>query len=102
MIYAIDIVIGGEQMKKESEGGLKKLPSFYKEVMGSAPFLQFNSNKEVTLDGCRGILEYQQEVIRVNTGKMVIAFKGRNLNIKCLNASSIVIGGYITNVEFIR
>lgn len=89
-------------MKQKNDSGLKKLPSLCKDIMVAAPFLQFNSNKEVTLDGCRGILEYQKEIIRVNTGKMVVAFKGRNLNIKCLTTSSVVIGGYITSVEFVR
>lgn len=89
-------------MGKDGESKIKKLPSVYKEMMGTAPYLQFNSNREVTLDGCKGILEYQSEVIRVSTGKMVIVFKGRGLNIKCLNTTSIVIAGYIINVEFIR
>ena len=95
-------VTGGEAMKQEGKGAMKRLPSLYKEAMNHAPFLQFNSNKEVTLDGCRGILEYQKEIIRVNTGAMIIAFKGRGLNIKCLTASSLEIGGYITAVEFLR
>lgn len=89
-------------MSKENKNGLKKLPAFCKDMMGTAPYLQFNSNREVTLDGCKGILEYQSEIIRINTGKMVIAFKGRGLNIKCLTATSVVIGGYITLVEFLR
>ena len=87
---------------KERENPLRNLPSKYKEVMGTAPFLQFNGNREVTLDGCKGILEYESEIIRVNTGKMVVVFKGRKLNIKCLTVASIVISGYITCVEFIN
>lgn len=86
---------------KDKKNPLRSLPAKYKEVMGSAPFLQFNSNKEVTLDGCKGILEYQSDIIRVNTGRMVVVFKGRKLNIKCLTVASIVISGYITCVEFI-
>lgn len=89
-------------MGNHEEKGLKKLPIFCKEIMGMSPYLQFNSNREVTLDGCKGILEYQTEIIRISTGKMVIAFKGRTLNIKCLTSTSVVIKGYITSVEFIR
>ncbi|MEE0858126.1 MAG: YabP/YqfC family sporulation protein [Acutalibacteraceae bacterium] len=89
-------------MSKENKNGFKKLPAFGKEMIGISPYLQFSSNREVTLDGCKGILEYQPEIIRVNTGKMVVAFKGRGLNIKCLTTTSVVIGGYITMVEFLR
>lgn len=89
-------------MGNNSEKKSKKLPSFYKEIINVSPFLQFSSNREVTLDGCKGILEYQSEIIRINTNKMVVAFKGRGLNIKCLTTTSVVISGYITSVEFIR
>lgn len=89
-------------MGRDRGKSTKKLPTAYKEIMGTAPYLQFNSNREVTLDGCKGILEYQSDVIRVSAGSMVIVFKGRQLNIKCLTATAIVVGGYITNVEFIR
>lgn len=94
--------MGGEIVGNNSEKKSKKLPSFYKEIINVSPFLQFSSNREVTLDGCKGILEYQSEIIRINTNKMVVAFKGRGLNIKCLTTTSVVISGYITSVEFIR
>lgn len=89
-------------MGNENEKKAKKLPSFCKDMMNISPYLEFSSNKEVILDGCKGILEYQSEIIRINTNKMVVAFKGRGLNIKCLTASSVVISGYITSVEFLR
>lgn len=89
-------------MSNDSEKKPKKLPPFYKDIMNVSPYLQFSSNREVTLDGCKGILEYRSEVIRINTSKMVVAFNGRGLNIKCLTATSVVITGYITSVEFIR
>ena len=89
-------------MGNDNEKKVKKLPSFCKDMINISPYLEFSSNREVILDGCKGILEYQSEIIRINTNKMVVAFKGRGLNIKCLTASSVVISGYITSVEFLR
>lgn len=89
-------------MGNDNEKKVKRLPSFCKDMMNISPYLEFSSNREVILDGCKGILEYQSEIIRINTNKMVVAFKGRGLNIKCLTASSVVISGYITSVEFLR
>lgn len=94
--------MGGEIVSNDNEKKSKKLPSFYKDIINVSPYLQFCSNREVTLDGCKGILEYQSEIIRINTNRMVVVFKGRGLNIKCLTASSVVISGYITSVEFLR
>ena len=66
----------------------------------SEPEMTFISNREVTVEGSRGVLEYGDELIKVNTGSMTVAFFGRGLNLKCISDSSLVIGGTITNVEF--
>lgn len=89
-------------MGEEKRKNIKKLPVFGKELVGLSPFMQFSSNREVTVDGCRGILEYCTESIRINTGKLIVAFNGRGLNIKCMTETSVVVCGYITSVEFLR
>ncbi len=62
--------------------------------------LQMSGNREVLVDGCRGLLEYGDEKIRVNAGNGVIQFTGRGLEIKSLGEQSAVIGGFILSVEF--
>ena len=89
-------------MGEENRKNKKKLPVFGKELVGLSPFMQFSSNREVTVDGCKGILEYCTESIRINTGKLIVAFNGRGLNIKCMTETSVVVCGYITSVEFHR
>lgn len=71
------------------------------EISQSRVVSEFISNREVIIEGCKGILEYTAEIVRVSTGGMVIALKGRGLTIKCLTATSITVNGYIKNVEFI-
>ena len=63
------------------------------------PRMEFCGNREVTIDGSKGVLEYDENLIRINMGKMVACFFGRNLNIKCFNLESLVIEGYITTIE---
>ena len=65
------------------------------------PRMEFCGNREVTIDGSKGVLEYDENLIRINMGKMVACFFGRNLNIKCFNLESLVIEGYITTIEFL-
>ncbi len=89
-------------MGNENEKNSKKFKAFCKDMVNVSPYLEFISNREVTLDGCKGILEYRQDAIRINTSKMVVSFKGRGLNIKCLTTTSVIISGYITSVEFLR
>ena len=62
---------------------------------------EMNSNREVIVEGCRGILEYDENIVKINAGKMITTFIGRDLAIKCLTPDSLVIEGFIVSVEFV-
>ena len=70
-------------------------------IVGYNTHFEFNGNREVIIDGCKGLLDYDENIIRVNMGKMITAFYGRGLTIKCLTSDSLVIEGFITSIEFI-
>ena len=59
--------------------------------------MEINGNQEVIVDGCSGVLEYDTDVVRIKTGKLIVRFTGRGLVIKCLTADSLVVAG----IEFI-
>ncbi len=65
------------------------------------PFhLELNGNREAVVEGCCGVLEYDDGVVRVKTRRQVIRFTGRGLVIRCLTADALVVAGYITGIEF--
>ncbi len=66
---------------------------------GSAQ-IEVLGNKEAVVDGCRGVIEYDDEIIRLNAGNMVICFHGVDPEIKGLTPSNAVISGTITSIEF--
>ena len=49
----------------------------------------------------KGVLEYDENLIRSIWGKWWPAFSAGNLNIKCFNLESLIIEGYITSIEFL-
>ncbi len=59
-----------------------------------------SSNKEAMVEGCKGVLEYSEELIRLSTGSSIIRFMGRDLEIKSLSPGQAVIKGFILSVEF--
>ena len=63
--------------------------------------MELSGNTQVTVEGCGGILEYSDEVVRVKTGKMVTKFSGRNLQIRCLSRDSLIVEGFVTAIEFL-
>lgn len=63
--------------------------------------LEMTSNTEAIVEGCSGVLEYNDEVIRLNGGKMVIKITGRNLQIRCMTGESAIVEGFILSIEFL-
>lgn len=70
-------------------------------ALSGIPQLELAGNREAVVDGCQGILEYDENLIKLTTGKMSIKFTGRNLQVKVLTHDSAVISGFILSIEFI-
>lgn len=66
----------------------------------SATHFEMKSNKEVIIEGCRGILVYDENLIKIKAEKMVVSFYGKNLNVRCMTPDSMIIEGFITSIEF--
>lgn len=66
----------------------------------NAPCIELSGNREAVLEGCRGVLAYSPELIRVNTSGMILSFFGRELDLKCISESALIIAGFITRIEF--
>lgn len=64
------------------------------------PQIQIQSNKEAVIEGCRGIIEYSDEIVRLNVDKMELKVYGRDLNLKCLTGENIVITGRFERIEY--
>lgn len=64
------------------------------------PQMELSGNREAVVEGCQGILEYDENVVRLATGKMSIKFTGRNLQIRVLTHDSAIVEGFIVSIEF--
>lgn len=97
-------MLGRKKNKHKSTEKLQSVVSKMQMPGGAMPncaHFEMNSNREVSIEGCKGILQYDENIIRINTGKMVTSFLGRNLSIKCLTPDSLIVQGFITSIEFI-
>ncbi len=74
-----------------------KIPPQY---LSNLPHLELLGNRQVTVEGSKGILKYADDTIRLNAGSMVITFSGRNLNVRCIGTDCTMVDGFISNIEF--
>ena len=70
-------------------------------MLSEISHMELASNKEASIDGCSGVLEYDENLIRINLGKTSARFLGKNLTIKSLTKNNCIITGFITSIEFV-
>ena len=59
-------------------------------------------NRSVTVDGCAGVIDYTDEILRLNAGRMEIAVSGKDLRIAAFTEDSVVVEGLINSVNYSR
>lgn len=80
----------------------KDFQSFFPtDLKSNLPLIEVTGNKELTIEGCTGVLKYERENIKINTKEMVISVGGRGLKLKYLSSSALVIEGTVLSIEFI-
>ncbi|MCC8023451.1 MAG: YabP/YqfC family sporulation protein [Clostridiales bacterium] len=73
---------------------------FPKELIPGMANIELLGNRECVIDGCKGILEYDSDKIKLNLGGQTLSFSGQDLTIRSLNNESTVVEGLIMTMEF--
>lgn len=63
--------------------------------------VEITGNCEAVVDGCRGVLEYDDGAISLSLGNRRVRFMGDNLQIHTLLDEQAMITGTILSVEFL-
>ena len=87
--------------KDDKRSGVDNHHSVIKTLFAQLPELMLRGNEEVVVEGSKGVVEYGEETIRINTSMGLICFYGRGLNLKCISETQLIINGFITKLEFI-
>lgn len=66
----------------------------------AGPHIEMFSNKEVFVDGCGGILEYNDVYVKIRIKKGMIIISGTNIDIPVFEGKTITIKGTIDSIEF--
>lgn len=58
------------------------------------------SNRQIIIDGCKGVYDYKSDYIRLNLGKGSMVLCGSDFDIVVYENDAITIRGNITTLEF--
>ena len=70
------------------------------DAIGSRPKVTAIGRGEVMIENFKGIMDFQEGMIRINTQNGVIKVMGTNLNIREITSEEIIIGGKISNIDY--
>ncbi|MCR4925071.1 MAG: YabP/YqfC family sporulation protein [Clostridiales bacterium] len=62
--------------------------------------IEIMGNRKAVIDGCKGVLDYNENLVRLNTGKNIIRFTGDNLTITSMNNEQAIVSGDIITMDF--
>ena len=58
-------------------------------------------NREMIIDGCKGVVEYDETIIKLSLGEYVLSLSGNNLLINSFDNSVAIISGQICEISFV-
>ena len=72
-----------------------------KEVVMNLPLITMIGAEDLTIENYKGVIEYSEERIRINTTAGIIKVDGRRLLLKQITTDNIGIKGNISKIEFL-
>lgn len=70
-------------------------------VLSNAARMEVSGNRQVLIEGCRGIVKYDEDQIEVRTAEGTVRFTGRQLCMTGLNPACAVVRGKLLSIEFL-
>ncbi len=66
----------------------------------SGPIIRICSNREASVDGCRGVVDYYENLIKLSISGGTVSFLGDGLKLASFTDTSALIKGRLHNIEF--
>ena len=89
-------------MKKRNYSKIDKLLEMPKEVYLDTPKITIIGFDEMVIENFKGILEYEEFFVRINTEKGIININGFNLKLENMTNDDIKVTGKIDSMEIER
>ena len=85
--------------KNKRESRIRKLLEMPRELTTNDPKITIVSFNEMLIENYKGVLEYEEYLVRVNTYMGVVNINGFNLNLNQISSEDIMITGKISSIE---
>ncbi|HEY8422687.1 MAG TPA: sporulation protein YqfC [Thermoclostridium sp.] len=83
---------------KEKVARMLEIPE---EIVSDRPKITTVGRKEVFIENYRGIIEFTNEIVRINSNYGIITITGKNMKIREITNEDIIITGDIDNIDYV-
>lgn len=90
--------------KKIEDGLLERAADVFDlpgDIIAGLPRIQIVGCNELLMENHKGILEYGEDKIDINGGKVMVRIRGNKLELRAMSSRELLIAGHILNIEFI-
>lgn len=84
--------------RKRDKNQVKKIVT---DFFADEPKIEMLGNREMIIDGCKGVVEYDETIIKLSLGEYVLSLSGDNLLINSFDNSVAIISGQICEISFV-
>ncbi len=70
------------------------------EMFRDEPRIEMTGNREIIIDGCKGVVEYTENNIRLSLGESIMSLSGDSLLIQSFDNDVVIISGQISDIDF--
>ena len=98
-------ICGNMRQRSEQEDGTRRYrmadaANLPKDVVLGVPILTLTGHNEVNIENYRGILEYTEQLIRINVRSGQIRITGKSLEINYYTTTDMKITGKVEKIEY--
>lgn len=63
--------------------------------------IEMIGNREIIVDGCKGVIEYGENLIKLNIGELVLCLAGDNMIIESFDSGVAIVRGKFAEISFV-
>ncbi len=89
-----------EKSKKKEKWNIFSLGDSFSKSVLTGPRIELFSNTQLILEGCVGILEYNDNYLKLRLSHGALVLEGENFDIVSFEERTIVIKGKFSSLEF--
>lgn len=90
----------GKKTSKSKLDLFGKTVDFPCDPLGKSAHITLFGNKEAVIDGCYGIVEYSDCLIKINVGNQLLCITGCDFDISDYSATAMTVRGTIKGLEY--